>query len=69
VIALAKDSKDHSRSKHVDVHYHFVQELVEKRIVSLHYIQTTEMLADSLTKPLTGKLHERFVEGLGLRDN
>jgi hypothetical protein len=67
-IALARDPKDHSRSKHVDVHYHLVRELVEKRIVELRYCPTNQMLADGLTKPLTGKALEEFVQSIGLGD-
>jgi hypothetical protein len=68
-IALARDPKDHSRSKHVDVHYHLVRELVEKRIIELRYCPTNQMLADGLTKPLIGRALEKFVESIGLHDS
>jgi hypothetical protein len=65
-LALAKDPHDHGRTKHVDVYYHFVLELVERAIIKIEYQPTTEMAADGLTKPLTGKLYERFVRSIGI---
>ena len=29
VIALAKDNKFHAHTKHIDMHYHFIHEVVE----------------------------------------
>ncbi|CAG7717395.1 unnamed protein product, partial [Allacma fusca] len=49
----------HSRTKHIDVRYHYIRELVEDDQITVDYIPTTEQLADGLTKPLMkGKLEE-----------
>jgi hypothetical protein len=42
----------HARSKHIDVQYHYIRELVQNDTVKLEYIQTLEIAADYLTKPL-----------------
>ena len=42
----------HSRTKHIRVQYHFVQEVVEDGSVDLQKIHTKENLADVLTKPI-----------------
>ncbi|GJU37326.1 retrovirus-related pol polyprotein from transposon TNT 1-94 [Tanacetum coccineum] len=42
----------HSRTKHIDVRYHFIKEQVEKGIVELFFIGTEYQLADLFTKAL-----------------
>ena len=66
-IALAKDNKFHSRTKHIDLHYHFICEAVEDRKINVKYIPTSENVADIFTKPLAKPKFVRFVETLGLR--
>ena len=58
-IALSKNPHLHERSKHIDICYHFQRDLVEKGDVSIDYINTSQMVADGLTKPLTRVLYER----------
>ena len=52
-IALAKNSKYHKQTKHIDIWYHFVREKVEDGQVILEYIFTLDILADITTKPIT----------------
>jgi len=40
----------HSRMKHIDVHYHFVRDMVERKKVLLEKLETLENIANSLTK-------------------
>jgi hypothetical protein len=40
------------RSKHIDIWYHYIQELVETNVVQLLYIQGVDNPADILTKNL-----------------
>ena len=49
---LAKNPLFHSRTKHNEVHYHFVREWVLNGEVELQYIQTNQQIADIFTKPL-----------------
>jgi hypothetical protein len=52
-IALAKDNTVfHPRTKHIDVRYNFIREIIEKREVTMIYVNTNDNLADVLTKPL-----------------
>jgi Reverse transcriptase (RNA-dependent DNA polymerase) len=66
-IALMKDPTFHARSKHIDVQYHYTREHVENRDISFHYIPTSEMAADILTKALPRPKHEKFTHMLGIR--
>ena len=52
-IALAKNPVMHRRSKHIDIKFHFLRDIVGKGAVSLAYLKTDLMPADILTKPLS----------------
>ena len=65
-IELSKNAVFHKRSKHIDINFHFTRELVDKKEIVIHYLQTDSMLADILTKPLTKCKHDRCVQMLNL---
>jgi hypothetical protein len=52
-IKLSKNDVNHKKSKHIEVRYHYVRECVQNKLIHLEYLQTKEMLADILTKPLS----------------
>ncbi|GKC13699.1 hypothetical protein Tco_1010481 [Tanacetum coccineum] len=56
-IALYCNNVQHSRSKHIDIRNHFIQEQVEKGVVELYFVTTNYQLADIFTKALP---RERF---------
>ena len=56
-ICLSKNSVLHSRTKHIDIQYHFIKEHVLNGDIMLDYICTEEKLADIFTKRL---VEERF---------
>jgi hypothetical protein len=49
-IFLAKNSTYHSKTKHIDVQYHFVRDMVESNPVLLEKVDTLENITNSLTK-------------------
>nr|GEZ86552.1 retrovirus-related Pol polyprotein from transposon TNT 1-94 [Tanacetum cinerariifolium] len=49
-IAISCNPVQHSRTKHIDVRYHFIKEKVEKGIVELFFVRTEYQLADLFTK-------------------
>ena len=51
-IALASNDKFHVRTKHIDLRYHFVRELIRDGTLDLKYIPTNDNLADAFTKAL-----------------
>ena len=61
-IALSHNPEFHSRSKHVDIQYHFLRQHVELKTVDLKYVGTEEMAADGLTKALSRYKHNRFCQ-------
>jgi hypothetical protein len=50
VIFLEKNLTYHSKTKHIDVQYHFVRDMVEEKKVLLMKVDTLKNVADSLTK-------------------
>ncbi len=66
-IALTKDPRFHSRTKHIDIHWHFVRDQVETGAVQFEWVATNEMAADGLTKALTKDKHAVFVGQIGLK--
>ena len=51
----------HDRTKHIDIRYHFVRELVENMQISVVYIETKQMIADLLTKAVSRVVHDTLV--------
>ncbi len=65
-IALTENPHLHERSKHIDIAYHFIRDLVETQKAQVTYIPTAEMVADGMTKPLQRVAFERFKEMMGV---
>ena len=51
-IELSKNHVFHDRSKHIDTHYHYIRDCVDKNMVDVEHVRTIDQLADILTKPL-----------------
>ena len=58
-ICLANNPKDVRRTKHTDLKYHYVRNLLSDNVINVSYCQTVDMVADIFTKPLPG---DRFVK-------
>ncbi|KAJ3534558.1 hypothetical protein NM688_g7116 [Phlebia brevispora] len=54
-------------SKHIDIHYHYIREVVERNEVEVLHIAGEENLADIFTKNLGHVKHHKFCEAVGLR--
>lgn len=64
--ALVKNPVHHSRTKHIDIKYHFVREKYENGEINVKYTPTENMYADILTKSSVKHNHIRCVQGMGL---
>ncbi|GKD17403.1 hypothetical protein Tco_1206561 [Tanacetum coccineum] len=82
VTAISCNPVQHSRTKHIDVRYHFIKEQVEKSIlnyslsikeqvekgiVELFFVGTEYQLADLFTKALSKDRFKYLVRRLGMR--
>ncbi|GJR80955.1 hypothetical protein Tco_0151740 [Tanacetum coccineum] len=66
-IAISCNPVQHSRTKHIDVRYHFIKEHVKKGIVELFFVGTEYQLADLFTKALLEDRFKYLVRRLGMR--
>ncbi|KAI0991338.1 hypothetical protein K3495_g16849 [Podosphaera aphanis] len=65
-IALTKNPHLNDRSKHIDVCYHFIRDLIEQGLCRVDYVSTLDMIADGMTKPLGRIKFEEFKAQMGL---
>jgi hypothetical protein len=49
-------------TKHIDVRYYYVKDLIDRGVVKIDHCVTEDMIADFLTKPLQGKRFLRLRE-------
>ena len=59
----------HDKMKHVEMKYHYVREMVQRRAVELRYVPTNEQIADVLMKPLGQGKFVYFQDKLGVVEN
>ena len=65
-LAVARNPVFHARTKHIEVHYHYVRERLSAGEISLVYVPTQDNLADLFTKALPCEKFEAFCKALGL---
>lgn len=58
-IKLIKNPEFHQKTKHIDVKFHFVRDMYEKRVIDVKYIRSDEQIADIFTKALP---KQRFLD-------
>ena len=66
-IHLAKNSAFHSRTKHIDIRYHFIRSLIEEDVLKLVKIAGSKNPADMLTKPVTTEKLELCAASVGFQ--
>ena len=52
-ICLSRNPILHSRTKHIEIKYHFIRDYIQKGILSLKFIDTDHQWDDVFTKPLS----------------
>ncbi|GAV85128.1 hypothetical protein CFOL_v3_28566 [Cephalotus follicularis] len=65
-ICLGKNPVHHSRTKHIDIRYHFIKDHIEKGDIELVFVPTEEQVAVIFTKPLDENTFSKFRGELGL---
>ena len=65
-IFIASNPVTEKRSKHIDIHYHYIREVVDKGLVEFYFIDGEENPADLLTKNLGKVKFQKFRAMLGL---
>jgi len=65
-IPLARNSEYHARTKHIDIQYHFIRELVTSAKLDLRFGPSSDMIADIMTKSLPRARHQKHTQAMGL---
>eukprot|EP00253_Pinus_taeda_P028467 PITA_28467 len=65
-ICLLENPVFHDRSKHIDIRYHYIRDMVQRGAIRLQHIGTNEQVVDILTKPLGKVKFLTFRERLGV---
>nr|GEW25646.1 retrovirus-related Pol polyprotein from transposon TNT 1-94 [Tanacetum cinerariifolium] len=66
-IVISCNPVQHSRTKHINVCYHFIKEHVERGIVELHFFRTEYQLADMFMKAPSQDRFEHLAKQIGMR--
>ena len=56
----------HDESKHIEIWYLFIHDMLQRGAIKLQYVSTDEQDADVLTKPLSHVKFENFRDKLGI---
>jgi len=65
-IAITTNGNYHARTKHIDIHYHFIRFIIDNGSLKLVYCPTDDMTADTLMKALPSLKAKHFAVALGL---
>ncbi len=65
-ILLANNPIYHARTKHIEVHYHFIREKVLTREINLIHVNIKDQVVDIFTKALGINKLKRFRKMLGV---
>ena len=63
---IAANNVFHKRTKHIDIRYHYTRELINKQIINILPVSSTENIADLLTKSLSHDQHHFLAKKFGL---
>src|SRR2546421_5644475 len=62
MITISENEKVIRNARHINIHYHHIQNLIEKKIIEISHILTGEMTVNDLTKMLLSNKFKEFIE-------
>ena len=66
VINISKNLVMHTKTKHIEIKYHYLRESVQDKEVKMEYVNTKEQIVDIFTKSLPKDAHEYLRGKLGV---
>jgi hypothetical protein len=68
-IHMVDNPVEHSRTKHIDIRYHFLRDHQQKGDIEIAYVSTHNQLADIFTKPLDENTFSKLRNELNILDD
>ena len=65
-VKLSENPVFHDKSKHIEIKYHYIRDMVQRGVVKLQYVVMDEQIVDVLMNPLARVKFEYFMEKLGV---
>ena len=65
-IKMTENPVFRDRSKHIEIRYFYIRDMMQKGAIKLQYVSTDEQVADVLMKPLSRVKFEHFRDNLGV---
>jgi hypothetical protein len=63
---LSENPVFHDRSKHIEIRYYYIRDMVQRGAVRLQFVTTEDQVLDVFTKPLSRTKFEYFRDKLGV---
>eukprot|EP00253_Pinus_taeda_P032169 PITA_32169 len=67
-LKFCRDPVQQQRTKHIEIHMHFIRELIHDGIIDLQYCPSSEQIADIFTKTFTKQKFRFLRDRLGVKD-
>ncbi len=58
-ILMPENVSASSRTKHINIRYHFVREFVANKFIKIIFVRTVNNVSDGFTKNVTGDIYEK----------
>ncbi|KAI3751597.1 hypothetical protein L2E82_22687 [Cichorium intybus] len=68
-VALAKEPRDHGKSRHIERKYHYIRHQIEEGHLLVKRVSSEDNPADPLTKALNRIKHNMHARSIGLKDD
>jgi hypothetical protein len=68
-VKLLENPLFHEKSKYIEIKYHYIRDMVQRKVKLVQYLPTDEQVDDVLTKSLTRTKFEYFRDRPGVAEN
>lgn len=65
-INISKNLVQHNRTQHIDIHHHFIRELVDDKLITLDHVTNENQLADIFAKAMDVSQFKKLISTIGL---
>jgi hypothetical protein len=66
-VILTHNPQFHQWSKHIQIHHHWIRDLIQEKMLDMNYCSDAEKMADVLMKPLSKPKHIKHTAEMGLK--